>query len=117
MRTSARAGDGVIEALLAYEFPRQHPRAREHGRAGRRALRRRRDRRRRHPPRAEPAQAPADLGGRSLAEIVDAAERQAIEARCASATAAASGGRGQLGISPTTLWRKMTRLQISYPPS
>jgi two-component system, NtrC family, response regulator HydG len=52
--------------------------------------------------------------GRSLADIVDEAERQAV----AAALTAHEGNRERaaeaLEISPTTLWRKMTRLGISF---
>ena len=57
------------------------------------------------------------MGGRSLAEIVDAAERQAIEAALREHDGSREKAAEALAISPTTLWRKMTRLQISYPPS
>jgi two-component system response regulator HydG len=54
--------------------------------------------------------------GRSLADIVDAAERDAV----AAALTAHEGNRERaaeaLGISPTTLWRKMTRLRITFEP-
>lgn len=62
-------------------------------------------------------QAPQQSGngkGRTLADIVDDAERAAVEA----ALKAQDGNRDRaaeaLAISPTTLWRKMTRLGI--PP-
>ncbi len=52
--------------------------------------------------------------GRTLADIVDEAERQAV----LSALQASGGNRERaaesLDISPTTLWRKMTRLGITY---
>lgn len=52
--------------------------------------------------------------GRTLADIVDDAEREAVE----SALRAFDGSRERaaeaLDISPTTLWRKMTRLGISF---
>lgn len=53
-------------------------------------------------------------GSKTLADIVDEAERQAVE----RALRAADGNRERaaeaLNISPTTLWRKMTRLGITY---
>ena len=52
--------------------------------------------------------------GRTLADIVDEAERQAVM----SALQGSGGNRERaaesLDISPTTLWRKMTRLGITY---
>jgi two-component system response regulator HydG len=52
--------------------------------------------------------------GKTLADIVDDAERQAVE----EARRAFDGSRERaaeaLDISPTTLWRKMTRLGITY---
>jgi len=52
--------------------------------------------------------------GKTLADIVDEAERAAVE----SALRASDGSRERaaeaLDISPTTLWRKMTRLGITY---
>jgi two-component system response regulator HydG len=52
--------------------------------------------------------------GRTLADIVDDAEREAVE----TALRACDGNRERaaeaLDISPTTLWRKMTRLGIVF---
>ena len=57
---------------------------------------------------------PSATQGRTLADIVDEAERQAVE----SALRAHGGNRERaaeaLEISPTTLWRKMTRLGITF---
>jgi two-component system response regulator HydG len=52
--------------------------------------------------------------GRSLAEVVDAAERQAIEAALRDSDGSREKAADVLGISATTLWRKMTRLGITY---
>ncbi|HXS17401.1 MAG TPA: helix-turn-helix domain-containing protein, partial [Polyangiaceae bacterium] len=56
----------------------------------------------------------ADPPSRTLAGIVDAAERQAL----LDALQATAGNRERaaesLGISATTLWRKMTRLGVTY---
>ena len=53
-------------------------------------------------------------GGRSLAEVVDAAERQAIEVALRDSDGSREKAADVLGISATTLWRKMTRLGIVY---
>ena len=53
-------------------------------------------------------------GGRALADVVDAAERQAIEAALREADGSREKAAELLGISPTTLWRKMTRLGITF---
>jgi two-component system response regulator HydG len=53
-------------------------------------------------------------GGRSLAEVVDAAERQAIEGALRDSDGSREKAADVLGISATTLWRKMTRLGITY---
>jgi two-component system response regulator HydG len=54
-------------------------------------------------------------GGRALADVVDAAERQAIEAALRDHDGSREKAAETLGISATTLWRKMTRLGITYP--
>ena len=51
--------------------------------------------------------------GRTLADIVDEAQRQAIEAALRSADGSREQAAELLDISPTTLWRKMTRLGIA----
>jgi len=51
--------------------------------------------------------------GRSLADIVDEAERQAIQGALRGNEGSRDRAAQQLDISPTTLWRKMTRLGIS----
>jgi two-component system response regulator HydG len=56
-------------------------------------------------------------GGRALADVVDAAERQAIEVALRECDGSREKAAELLGISPTTLWRKMTRLAITYPPN
>jgi two-component system response regulator HydG len=64
-----------------------------------------------------PAQPPrASTGGRTLADVVDAAERQAIEAALREHDGSREKAAEALAISATTLWRKMTRLGITYPP-
>ncbi|MBK8252436.1 MAG: sigma-54-dependent Fis family transcriptional regulator [Polyangiaceae bacterium] len=114
MRTTARPGEGVVEAISNYEFPGN---IRELENMVEQAvalsgggvisvddiL----------PAQSQPKR--PQMGGRSLAEIVDAAERQAIEAVLREHEGSREKAAETLGISPTTLWRKMTRLQISYP--
>jgi two-component system, NtrC family, response regulator HydG len=52
--------------------------------------------------------------GRALAEVVDGAERQAIEAALRDCDGSRERAADLLGISATTLWRKMTRLGITF---
>jgi len=54
-------------------------------------------------------------GGKALADVVDGAERQAIESALRDAEGSRERAADVLGISATTLWRKMTRLNITYP--
>ena len=115
MRTSARAGEGVLEALAAYDFPgnirelenmvEQAVALSGGGVIGVDDI---------LPAQVQPQR--THTGGRSLAEIVDVAERGAIEAALRECDGSREKAAEVLGISPTTLWRKMTRLQISYPP-
>jgi two-component system, NtrC family, response regulator HydG len=50
--------------------------------------------------------------GRTLADIVDEAQRQAIEIALRGSDGSRERAAELLDISPTTLWRKMTRLGI-----
>jgi two-component system, NtrC family, response regulator HydG len=52
--------------------------------------------------------------GRTLADIVDDAEREAIEAALTAHDRNRERAAEALGISPTTLWRKMTRLNVNF---
>ena len=52
--------------------------------------------------------------GRTLADIVDDAERQAVEEALRAFDGSRERAAEALAISPTTLWRKMTRLGITY---
>ncbi len=53
-------------------------------------------------------------GGRSLSDVVDSAERSAIEAALRECDGSRERAAEVLNISPTTLWRKMTRLGIIF---
>jgi two-component system, NtrC family, response regulator HydG len=52
--------------------------------------------------------------GRTLADIVDEAEREAVEAALRAFDGSRERAAEALDISPTTLWRKMTRLGITF---
>jgi two-component system response regulator HydG len=51
--------------------------------------------------------------GKTLADIVDEAQKQAIEAALRGSEGSRERAAELLDISPTTLWRKMTRLGIA----
>jgi two-component system response regulator HydG len=57
---------------------------------------------------------PAATGGRALADVVDGAERAAIETALRDSDGNREKAADLLAISPTTLWRKMTRLGIVF---
>jgi two-component system response regulator HydG len=52
--------------------------------------------------------------GRTLADIVDDAEREAVQVALRAFDGSRERAAEALDISPTTLWRKMTRLGITY---
>jgi two-component system, NtrC family, response regulator HydG len=54
--------------------------------------------------------------GRTLADIVDEAERDAVRAALTAHEGNRERAAETLDISPTTLWRKMTRLGITFDP-
>src|ERR1700690_4105679 len=56
----------------------------------------------------------ASQGGRALSDVVDAAERSAIEGALRESDGSRERAAEVLNISPTTLWRKMTRLGIVF---
>jgi two-component system response regulator HydG len=63
------------------------------------------------------ARSPAGVSqglGRVLSEVVDSAERAAIDAALRESAGSRERAAELLGISPTTLWRKMTRLGIVW---
>jgi two-component system response regulator HydG len=53
-------------------------------------------------------------GGRALGDVVDAAERAAIEGALRETDGSREKAAELLAISPTTLWRKMSRLGITF---
>jgi two-component system response regulator HydG len=53
-------------------------------------------------------------GGRALGDVVDAAERAAIEGALRETDGSREKAADLLSISPTTLWRKMSRLGITF---
>ncbi|PIE05307.1 MAG: Fis family transcriptional regulator, partial [Sorangium cellulosum] len=57
---------------------------------------------------------PQPTTGRTLAEVVDVAEKTAIEDALRECDGSRERAAELLAISPTTLWRKMTRLGIVY---
>jgi two-component system response regulator HydG len=65
------------------------------------------------PPTSAPL-APAGPGGRSLSDVVDGAERAAIEGALRESDGSRERAAELLNISATTLWRKMTRLGITF---
>jgi two-component system response regulator HydG len=112
MSLRARLQDNVIEALSRYDFP-GNVRELEHMIEQAIALVQ------------DGVITPDDLlpttptaaatgGGRALAEVVDSAERTAIEAALRDSDGYREKAADLLAISPTTLWRKMTRLGIVF---
>ncbi|MGH7331005.1 MAG: sigma 54-interacting transcriptional regulator, partial [Polyangiaceae bacterium] len=65
-------------------------------------------------PPAPPSSDRRPTTARALAGVVDTAERTAIESALRDAGGSREKAADALGISPTTLWRKMTRLGITF---
>jgi two-component system response regulator HydG len=116
MNMRARAADGVVETLQQYDFPaniRELENLVEQAVAlSGGALITADDI---LPVVPQPKRATG--GGQTLADAVDAAERQAIDAALRECDGSREKAADMLGISATTLWRKMTRLNITYPPA
>jgi two-component system response regulator HydG len=66
------------------------------------------------PPPTSVSPASHAASGRALAQVVDAAERGAIEGALRESEGSRERAAELLDISPTTLWRKMTRLGITF---
>lgn len=114
MGTHARLDESILDALHHYEFP-GNIRELEHmieqavalvqnGIITRDDLL----------PERRPEENGAPRSGRTLAEVVDNAERTAIDAALRECEGSRDRAAYLLGISATTLWRKMTRLGIVY---
>jgi two-component system response regulator HydG len=112
MGVRSKFGDGVVEALTLHDFPgnirelenmiEQAVALVGEGYIGREDL-----------PLAPPSTRPT-AGGKTLADAVDVAERQAIETALRECDGSREKAADLLGISPTTLWRKMTRFGITF---
>jgi two-component system response regulator HydG len=115
MGTKARLDEGVLEALNTYDFP-GNIRELEHMIEQAVALVQNgivtRDDVMPEPPKVDAAG--VSRSGRTLADVVDSAERQAIEAALHHSDGSREKAAEILGISSTTLWRKMTRLGIVF---
>jgi two-component system response regulator HydG len=115
MRASARLGDGVMDYLLAYDYPgniRELENMIEQAvaLASHCGVVQLED--------VAPQDLPPSIitpGDRTLASSVDAAERAAIEAALREFDGNRERAAELLGLSPTTLWRKMKRLKIEWP--
>ncbi|WP_044247716.1 sigma-54-dependent transcriptional regulator [Chondromyces apiculatus] len=118
MNCRAKAGEGVIEALTQYDFPgnirelenmvEQAVALSSGGVISNDDI---------LPAPTQPKRVGADGVGRALADVVDDAERHAIEAALRESEGNREKAADVLGISATTLWRKMNRLTIVYPPA
>jgi two-component system response regulator HydG len=112
MKKSARVAEGVMDSLIAYDYPGN---ARELENMVEQAV-------------ALCSggvitlddilpQAPTqdrEARGKTLADIVDDAERRAVEEALRASDGSRERAADILRISPTTLWRKMTRLGVTY---
>ena len=113
MGMQARIDDGVIESLMQYKFPgnvRELENIMEQAVAlsGGGLIR---------PSDVTPQNSLAEMSspqGRTLAAVVDESERVAIEDALRENDGNRERAAELLGISPTTLWRKMSRLGITY---
>jgi two-component system response regulator HydG len=111
MHKKAVVGEGVMEALMRYDFPGN---VRELENMVEQAVALCAEGVIRAddiiPESARPASTP---GSRTLAAVVDAAEKSAIEAALRECEGSRERAADLLQISATTLWRKMTRLHIT----
>ncbi|MGD8608766.1 MAG: sigma-54 dependent transcriptional regulator [Myxococcales bacterium] len=115
MGRNARLGPGVMDRLMAYDFPgniRELENLIEQGVAlaqdGQVQLSD-------IMPNANGNSGPSPLGRQSLADIVREVERNAIIRALRQVNGSKEQAAELLGLSPTTLWRKMKRLQLEWP--
>jgi two-component system response regulator HydG len=113
MGVKARFGDGVLDALMQLDFPGN---IRELENMVEQAVALAGDGPINRDDLPLPLQPMNTAGGpaKTLADVVDNAERQAIENALREAEGSRERAADLLGISPTTLWRKMTRFNITY---
>jgi two-component system response regulator HydG len=115
MARKARLGPGVMDHLMAYDFPgniRELENLIEQGVALAQdgevhlsdIL-----------PNSNGNAAATPVGRQSLADIVRETERNAIVRALRQTEGNKERAAGLLGLSPTTLWRKMKRLQLEWP--
>ncbi|MEY4511400.1 MAG: hypothetical protein RLZZ450_3522 [Pseudomonadota bacterium] len=122
------AGEGVLDYLVRYEFPgniRELENMIEQGVAlALNGVVQRDDvippevqlaRHRPDPARSNSSSQVDDASGRSLQDVVDEAERKAIEAMLREVDGNKERAAELLGLSSTTLWRKMKRLNVTWP--
>ena len=118
MRRPSRLGEGVLDFLVRYDFPgniRELENLIAQGVAlGVDGVVRLDDV---VPPELRMSSAVASQGGsgRSLSDVVDRAERDAIENVLREVDGNKERAADILGLSATTLWRKMKRLEVVWP--
>jgi two-component system response regulator HydG len=113
MGVKARFGDGVLDTMMQLDFPGN---IRELENMVEQAVALAGDGNINRDDLPLPMQPATSAGGsaKTLADVVDVAERQAIENALREAEGSRERAADLLGISPTTLWRKMTRFNITY---
>ncbi len=117
MRRRAKVGEGVLDFLMSYDFPgniRELENLIEQGvaLADEGTIR--------HedivPPEMEGVPGAAGAGGHmQLQDVVDEAEREYIERTLREVDGNKERAAEMLGLSSTTLWRKMKRLNVVWP--
>jgi two-component system response regulator HydG len=117
MRRRAKLGEGVIDFLRAYDYPgniRELENLIEQGVALADDGIIRRDDILTPEMNVGPERS-RDQGGRQLQDVVDDAEREHIESTLREVDGNKERAAEALGLSATTLWRKMKRLNVVWP--